>query len=56
MKNIIFSNLEVNKKIKELGLIYKDDNLKTTSIEESCSFINSFDYKYIAEHNFIDFD
>lgn len=59
MKNIIFCDLEVNKKTKkinELGLVYKEDNLKTTSIEESRSFINSSDSEYIAGHNFIDFD
>ncbi|MAC82766.1 MAG: recombinase RecQ [Arcobacter sp.] len=59
MKNIIFCDLEVNKKTKkinELGLIYKEDKLKTTSIEESRQFINSSDSKYIAGHNFIDFD
>lgn len=58
-KNIIFCDLEVNKKTKkinELGLIYKENKLKTTSIEESRTFINSFDSKYIAGHNFINFD
>lgn len=58
-KDIIFCDLEVNKKTKkinELGLIYKNNKLKTTSIDETKSFIKSLDSKYIAGHNFIDFD
>ncbi|RXI45763.1 recombinase RecQ [Malaciobacter mytili] len=58
-KNIIFCDLEVDKKtkkIKELGLIYKSEKLRTNSINETRSFIKSLDCKYIAGHNFIDFD
>lgn len=57
--NIIFCDLEVNKKTKkinEIGLIYKSQKLKTTSIYEAQSFINSFNINYISGHNFIDFD
>lgn len=59
MKNIIFCDLEVNKKTKkinELGFVYKNENLKTTSIEESRTFISSYNSEYISGHNFIDFD
>ncbi|MDD2887655.1 MAG: RecQ family ATP-dependent DNA helicase [Aliarcobacter sp.] len=59
MKNIIFCDIEANiktKKINEIGLVYKSNELKTTSIEESFTFINSYNTNFISGHNFIDFD
>ena len=59
MKNIIFCDIEANiktKKINEIGLVYKFNELKTTSIEESCAFILSCNTNFISGHNFIDFD
>ena len=59
MKNIIFCDIEANiktKKINEIGLVYKSNELKTTSIEESFAFINSYKTNFISGHNFIDFD
>lgn len=59
MKNIIFCDIEANiktKKINEIGLVYKSNELKTTSIEESFAFINSCKIYFISGHNFIDFD
>ena len=59
--NIIFIDLEVNTKkkdIKELGLVYQNNELKTTSILDAKEFINKFNQKckYICGHNFVDFD
>ena len=59
MRPIIFCDLEVSKstnKICELGFVYKDKELKTSEILKSIEFINSIDSKFIAGHNFIDFD
>ena len=59
MKNIIFYDLEVNtktKKIEEMGLVYKSNELRTSSIEECRTFILSCDTNFISGHNFIDFD
>ena len=59
LQNIIFCDIEVNtktKKVEEIGLIYKDDELKTTSFSKCKEFIKGIDSKYIAGHNFIDFD
>lgn len=56
---IIFCDLEASiktKKINEIGLVYQDRELKTTSIEECKGFIESCDSQFIAGHNFIDFD
>ncbi|BFU78712.1 RecQ family ATP-dependent DNA helicase [Arcobacter sp. 15-2] len=58
-KHTIFLDLEVNKKnkkINEFGLIYKDDELKTSSLQEVKEFINNCDTLYICGHNLIDFD
>lgn len=59
MKNIIYCDIEASvktKKINEIGLVYKFNELKTTSIEESCAFILSCNTNFISGHNFIDFD
>lgn len=59
MKNIIFCDLEASiktKKINEIGIIYQDRELKTTSVEECKGFIESCEATYISGHNFIDFD
>ena len=56
---IIFCDIEASlktKKINELGLVYKSKELKTTSIKQTSLFIKSIDSKYLAGHNFIDFD
>lgn len=59
MNNIIFCDFEANiktKKINEIGLVFKDKELKTTSIEESKNFIALCNSNFISGHNFIDFD
>ena len=59
IKTPIFLDLEVykkTKKIKEFGLIYKDDELKTSSLQEVKEFIKKCDSLYICGHNLIDFD
>lgn len=59
MNNIIFCDFEANiktKKINEIGLVFKDKELKTTSIEESKNFIVLCNSNFISGHNFIDFD
>ena len=59
IKNPIFLDLEVNKKtkkIKEFGLIYKDNELKTSSLQKVKEFVKKCDTTYICGHNFIDFD
>jgi len=58
-QNILFLDIEAIKntepiKIKELGLVYGDDTLKTSSIAEAKAFIEACDSKYIAGHNFIE--
>ncbi len=56
---ILFCDIEVDshtKKIYELGFIYKNQELKTSSITKSQAFIHSCDTHFIAGHNFIDFD
>ena len=57
--NIIFCDIEANtktKKVEEIGLLYQDKELKTSSIQECITFINLCDSSYLAGHNFIDFD
>lgn len=57
--DIVFCDCEVNKKnkkIEELGLLYNDKELKTSSILEAVQFVKSANCKFIAGHNFIDFD
>ena len=59
MKNIVFCDLEVNRKTKKingLGFLFKKEELKTSSIEKSKDFIKSYDTKFISGHNFVDFD
>jgi ATP-dependent DNA helicase RecQ len=59
LNNIIFCDLEASiktKKINEIGIIYQDRELKTSSIEECKGFIESCEATYISGHNFIDFD
>ncbi len=59
MKNIVFCDIEANiktKKINEIGLFYKDLELKTSSVEESKNFIDTCKTNFISGHNFIDFD
>jgi len=58
-RNIIFLDLEVevkSKKIRELGMVYKDRTLKSTGIQESVNFMKLCQARYICGHNFIDFD
>ena len=56
--NIVFLDIEATKekKIKELGLVYQDKQLKTTSISKAYEFIKHFDVNFISGHNFINFD
>jgi len=59
LSDIIFCDIETDvktKKIQEIGLLYKNKELKTSSPQECLSFIKSCDTRYIAGHNFIDFD
>ena len=59
LKDIIFLDLEVDKKtkkIKELGLVYSTEELKSFSIEESKLFLMNKNVHFICGHNFIDFD
>ncbi len=59
LKNILFCDIEATiktKKINEMGLVYQDKKLKTTSLEEGRNFIKSNMPTYISGHNFIDFD
>lgn len=58
-KPIIFCDLEVNKKtkkIEEIGLVYQEKTLQTTSILKASSFLIRHSSGFIAGHNFIDFD
>jgi len=60
-QNTIFLDIEAIKntepiKIKELGLVYGDKTLKTSSLAEAKAFIEECDPIYIAGHNFIEFD
>lgn len=57
--DIIFCDIEANtktKKVEEIGLLYKGRELKTFSPKECIAFIELCKSKYIAGHNFIDFD
>ena len=56
---ILFCDTEIDthtKKIYELGFIYKNKELKTSSSTKSQAFIHSCDTHFISGHNFIDFD
>ncbi|WOE70567.1 DEAD/DEAH box helicase [Hydrogenimonas thermophila] len=60
-QNILFLDIEAVKgtdpiKIEELGLVYGDKTLKTSSFAEAKAFIEECDPIYIAGHNFIEFD
>jgi len=60
-QNILFLDIEAIKdtdpiKIKEIGLVYGDKTLKTSSLAEVKAFIEACDPTYIAGHNFIEFD
>ncbi|TLS95151.1 DEAD/DEAH box helicase [Aliarcobacter cibarius] len=59
LNNIIFCDIEASiktKKINEVGLVYKNSNFKTSSIEEAKKFISICKTDFISGHNFIDFD
>ena len=59
MNNIIFCDIEASiktKKINEVGLVYKNSNFQTSSIEEAKKFISICKTDFISGHNFIDFD
>ena len=55
---ILFIDLEVSssKRIQEIGLVFGDRSLKTTSINEAYEFINSTHTSYLAGHNIVEFD
>ena len=42
--------------IQEVGLVYKEDELKTTSIKEAFEYIQATPTRYITGHNIIAFD
>lgn len=46
----------MNGNIQELGLVYKEAELKTSSIKEAFEYIKHAPTEYIAGHNFIAFD
>ena len=54
----IYMDIEAsfNGEIQEVGLIYKEDELKTTSIKEVSRYIKYAPAEYIVGHNFIAFD
>lgn len=57
--DIMFCDLEVSlstQKIFELGFVYKEKELKTTQILQSLEFVRETGSKFLAGHNFIDFD
>jgi len=57
--NTIFFDTEVNiksNKITEIGILYGDKELKTSSLLESSNFLKNCSANFIAGHNFIDFD
>ncbi len=59
MDKLLFCDIEAaikTRKIKELGFIYNNQELKTSSIHEASDFLTKLDIDYIVGHNFIDFD
>ena len=46
----------LNGEIQELGLVYKEDELKTSSIQEAYEYIEAIPTNYITGHNIIVFD
>lgn len=55
----LYLDLEANKqtkKIKEIGLLYQDNELKTSSLNDAKEFIKRYDTTFICGHNFVDFD
>jgi ATP-dependent DNA helicase RecQ len=59
LHNIIFCDIEAHtktKKVEEIGLLYKGRELRTSSLEQTSSFLTLCNSNYIAGHNFIDFD
>ena len=58
MQEILFLDLETTNAgaLKELGLVYGDHELKTSSAAEVKTFIEEQNPFYIAGHNFITFD
>lgn len=58
MKEPIFIDIEATERdeIKELGIVFGNKTLHTCSIKEALQVLESFPTKYIAGHNFIDFD
>ena len=58
MINILFLDLETTNSgdIKEIGLVYGERELKTTSLSDVKQFIEEYDPAFIAGHNFVTFD
>lgn len=58
MKTILFLDLETTNSgdIKEIGLVYGERELKTTSLSDVKHFIEEYDPPFIAGHNFVTFD
>ncbi len=54
----IYMDIEASRNgdIQEVGLVYKEDELKTSSIKEAFEYIKYAPTEYIAGHNFIAFD
>lgn len=58
MTDTLFLDLETSNSgyIKEIGLVYGEKELKTTSLSEVKQFIEEYDPPFIAGHNIIIFD
>lgn len=58
MSEILYLDIEasLDSKIYEYGLVYNSETLRTSSLDEAKKFIQTYSPKYIAGHNFIDFD
>ncbi|PWE20303.1 RecQ family ATP-dependent DNA helicase [Aliarcobacter skirrowii] len=56
---MIFFDIEADinsKKIREMGLVFKDLELKTSSLKEVIDFLSATKSNFIVGHNFIDYD
>ena len=58
MYEIVYLDIEASLDgiIKEIGLVYETDSLKTSSIEQVKEFLTVHSPKYIAGHNIVKFD
>jgi ATP-dependent DNA helicase RecQ len=58
MYDVLFLDIEASyeSKIQEIGLVFNEKTLKTSSIEKAKEFIDTYKPKYVVGHNFIQFD